>query len=52
MKQQERLLSENGGSDYLNGFGQLPKKLAMLLEFNAKMAEAPWKLSEHDLSVR
>lgn len=51
LKQQERFLSENGGADYLNGFTQLPKKLAMLLEFNAKMAEAPWKLCEHDFSV-
>lgn len=31
LKQQERFLSENGGADYLNGFTQLPKKLAMLL---------------------
>jgi len=51
VKQQERILLENGSMneyEWLRGFTNLPKKISLLLEFNAKMAETPWKLNDND----
>jgi len=50
VKQEERILQENGDHEWTGGFGNLPKKMNLLLEFNAKMAELPWKLTDADIS--